>query len=108
MPTPRTPTALPLPVQRTLRKLGSDVAAARKRRRITMQLMAERAATTRQTIARLERGDPGVSLGIYVTALFVLGLSDKLAAVADATADPYLLDLDEERLPTRVRPRRSP
>jgi transcriptional regulator with XRE-family HTH domain len=100
----KTMTALPLPVQRALRKLGSDLGAARKRRRITMQLMAERAMTSRQTISRVERGDPGVSMGIYATVLFVLGMTERLAALADASADPYLLDLDEERLPRRVRP----
>lgn len=100
-------TALPMPVRRALRKLGSDLGAARKRRRITMKLMAERAMTSRQTISRIERGDPAVSLGLYATVLFVLGMTDRLAALADATADPYVLDLDEERLPQRVRTRKD-
>ena len=99
----KTMTALPLPVQRALRKLGRDIGDARKRRRITMQLMAERAMTTRQTIARLEKGDPGVSMGFYATVLFILGMSDRIADLADAREDPYLLDLDAERLPKRVR-----
>jgi transcriptional regulator with XRE-family HTH domain len=94
---------LPLPVRRALRKLGADIAAARKRRRITMALMAERAMTSRQTIARLERGDAAVSLGIVASVLFVLGMIDRLRDVIDATADPFVLDLDEERLPARVR-----
>lgn len=38
-----------------------------------MQLMAERVMTSRQTIARVERGDPTVSVGILATVLFVLG-----------------------------------
>jgi transcriptional regulator with XRE-family HTH domain len=95
-------TALPLPVKRALRKLGADLAAARKRRRLTMQLLAERAMTSRQTIARIERGDPAVSIGIYATVLFVLGWTERLAGLADAAADPMVLDLDEERLPRRV------
>jgi transcriptional regulator with XRE-family HTH domain len=102
--------SLPQPVTRALRKLGADIRAARKRRRITMALMAERAMTTRQTIGRLERGDPSVSLGIAATVLFVLGMTDRLRDLCDATVDPYLLDLDEERLPERVRlpsPRRE-
>jgi transcriptional regulator with XRE-family HTH domain len=99
---------MPLPGGRALRKLGADLAAARKRRRITMELMAERAMTTRQTISRLERGDPAVSIGVYATVLFVLGLVDRLADLADATVDPFVLDLDEERLPRRVRTPRRP
>jgi hypothetical protein len=68
-----------------------------------MQLMAERVMTSRQTIGRLERGDSRVSMGIYATTLFVLGMTDRLADLADASADPFLFDLDEERLPRRVR-----
>lgn len=98
--------ALPLPVQRTLRKLGADIAAARKRRRITMATMAERAMTSRQTVARIEKGDPSVSMGIYATVLFVLDMTARLGDLADARADPFVLDLDEERLPKRVRPAR--
>lgn len=96
-------TALPLPVRRGLRKLGADIGAARKRRRITMQLMAERAFTSRQTIARVEKGDPRVSMGIYATVIFILGMTDRLSSLVDATVDPFVLDLDEERLPQRVR-----
>lgn len=100
--------ALPLPVIRALKKLGANISAARKRRRLTMELVAQRSLTTRQTIARVERGDPKVSLGIYATVLFVLGFTDQLAAIADARVDPWVMELDEERLPKRVRSRRSP
>ena len=95
--------ALPLPVRRALRKLGTDMGAARKRRRITMALMAERALTTRQTISRIERGDATVSMGFYASALFVLGMTERLADLVDARVDPFVLDLDEERMPQRVR-----
>ena len=40
-------TMLPIPVQRALRKLGQDISSARRRRRIPMPLMAERAGMTR-------------------------------------------------------------
>ncbi len=99
--------ALPLPVKRALRKLGADLRAARKRRRITMQLMAERAMTTPSSVARAEAGSPAVSLGIYASILFVLGMTERLADLVDARVDPYVLDLDAERLPQRVRPPRK-
>ena len=104
----RSHTALPLPVKRALKKLGADLRAARQRRRITMQLMAERSLTSRLSVARAESGDPGVSLGIYASMLFVLGMVDRLGALADARSDPYVFDLDEERLPQRVRVPRDP
>ena len=101
-------TTLPLPVRRALRKLGADLAAARKRRRITMSLMAERVMTTRQTIARVEKGDPRVALGLYASVLFVLGMTERLADLVDARVDPFVLDRDEESLPRRVRVRATP
>jgi transcriptional regulator with XRE-family HTH domain len=98
--------ALPAPVQRALTKLGEDIAAARRRRRITMAIMAERAFITRKTLARLERGEPGVSIGIYATVIFVLGMIDRLGGLVDSAADQLGRVLEDERLPRRVRPRR--
>ncbi len=47
-------------------------------------------------------------MGNYATVLFVLGLQDGIAELADRSRDPLGLDLLEERLPQRVRvPRRS-
>jgi len=95
--------ALPIPVKRALAKLGADISAARRRRRMPMELMAERAFVSRNTITRLERGDARVSMGIYATVLFVLGMSDRLSELADVSVDRIGLDLEEERLPQRVR-----
>jgi transcriptional regulator with XRE-family HTH domain len=94
---------LPLPVQRALAKLGQDIRSTRLRRRITTTTMAERAFITRPTLRKVERGDPGVSLGIYATILFVLGLTPHLADLADARTDDIGLQLEEERLPKRIR-----
>jgi transcriptional regulator with XRE-family HTH domain len=94
---------LPIPVRRQLLKLGQDIRNARRRRRIQAQVMAERASISRTTLHKVERGDPGVSLGIYATVLFVLGLSERLADVADASQDRVGLDLEEEKLPERIR-----
>jgi hypothetical protein len=65
--------------------------------------MAARAFITRATLLKVERGDPGVSLGIYATVLFMLGLTQRVADLADARADETGLQLDEERLPKRIR-----
>jgi len=94
---------LPLPVKRALAKLGQDIHNARVRRRITTTTMAERAFITRTTLRKVERGDPGVSLGIYATVMFVLGLVPRLADLADSRSDDVGLQLEEERLPKRVR-----
>jgi transcriptional regulator with XRE-family HTH domain len=102
---PRTTPPLPLPVARALRKLGADIRDARRRRRIPARLLAQRVMTSHVTLAKAERGDPSVSIGIYASALFVLGLIDRLGALADASTDEVGLALDAERLPQRVRRR---
>src|SRR5215475_6187044 len=99
----RTAPPLPLPVKRALTKLGQDIRSARLRRRITTTTMAERAFITRMTLRKVERGDPGVSLGIYATVMFVLGLTPRLADLADARSDEVGLQLEEEHLPKRIR-----
>jgi hypothetical protein len=99
----RTLPPLPLPAKRALAKLGEDIRNARLRRRIPTTIMAARAFISRTTLLKVERGDPGVSLGIYATVLFVLGLVPRLADLADARDDEVGLQLDEERLPQRIR-----
>jgi DNA-binding XRE family transcriptional regulator len=103
----RARSALPLSVQRALRKLGQDISPARRRRDLTIATVAERAFVGRNTITRVERGNPGVSLGIYATVLFVLGLSDRLKDLVDPATDQLGLSLDIARLPKRVRAART-
>ena len=97
----------PMPVLRAIAKLGEDVRDARRRRRIPMALLAERAAISRTTLANIERGDPGVSLGNYARALFSLGLIDRVADLADARHDDVGLAIEREKLPRRVRQRKN-
>jgi len=98
----RTTPPLPIPVKRALTKLGEDIRAARSRRRIPTTLMAQRAFITRTTLGKVEKGDPGVSLGIYATVLFILGMTSRLEELADSRNDALGLQLEEERLPKRI------
>src|SRR3954468_6386161 len=100
MPKRNSPT-LPLPVVRALRKLGSDIKDARLRRRIPNRTMAQRASISPTTLGKLEKGDPGVAFGIYATVLFILGLSQRIANLADVREDAVGLQLEEENLPKR-------
>ncbi|MEO8680672.1 MAG: hypothetical protein ABI665_16590 [Vicinamibacterales bacterium] len=47
-------------------------------------------------------------MGIYATVLFVLGLTDRLADIADPKNDPVGRQLEEEHLPQRIRGKRKP
>ncbi len=95
--------SLPIPIARALRKLGRDIKDARRRRRIAMAIVAERASISKPTLIRIERGDQSVSVGSYARVLFVLGMADRLADLADAKNDPVGLQLEEENLPKRIR-----
>ena len=99
---------LPIPVRRALRKLGRDIRDARLRRRIPVAVLSERASISRMTLHKLEKGEPGVSIGIVATVLFVLGMTERLAELADIRHDEQGLALDERRLPQRIRRKRRP
>jgi len=98
----------PIPVKRALRKLGEDLRDARRRRRIPVQILAERASISRTSLNKVEKGDPGVSMGIYARVLFVLGLVDRIADLADVRSDALGLALEEADLPQRIRRPRRP
>jgi transcriptional regulator with XRE-family HTH domain len=94
---------LSIPAQRALRKLGADIRDARRRRRIPTALMSERARISRMTLAKVENGDASASIAAYANVLFVLGMIDRLAGLADSGQDSVGLALEEERLPKRIR-----
>ncbi len=98
---------LPPKVRRSLVKLGVDLATARKKRNLTAAMMAERLGVAKSTYLRVEKGDPTVSMGVYAMALFVLGFGDALGEIVDPRRDDQGLLLDAERLPKRVRVKKS-
>ena len=95
--------SIPLPAAHALRKLGRDLALARRKRGISTSDMAARLFVSRDTLWRMERGDPSVALGTLATATFVLGLHDRVANLASPASDELALSLDERRLPQRIR-----
>ena len=98
---------LPRAARQALVKLGRDIAVARKKRRISTVSMAERAFISRGTLYKVEKGDPSVSMGIYATVLAILGLVEDLGNIADRSSDALGLDIEEDRLPKKVQPRRK-
>jgi len=103
MRTSRTSVVLPIPVRHALRKLGHDMRDARRRRRIPVITAAQRASISRTTLVKIEKGDPGVAIGIYATVLFVMGMVERVSDLADPKNDPVGLQLEEEHLPQRIR-----
>lgn len=99
---------LPSKLRRGLKKFGQDIGIARRKRRLTVAMMAERIGVAQSTYLRAEKGDPKVSFGVYAMVLFVLGFGDAIAELIDARKDDQGLLLDVERIPKRVRAKKVP
>jgi transcriptional regulator with XRE-family HTH domain len=70
-------------VQKQLSALGFRLRLARERRKLGTELFAERMGVSRETLRRMEKGDPTIAIGTFMRALRVLNLDqdiDQLAA----------------------------
>jgi DNA-binding XRE family transcriptional regulator len=99
---------LPPKIRRSLKKFGTDIGLARRKRELTAAMMSERVGVAKSTYIRVEKGDPTVAMGVYAMALFVLGFGDAFGDVVDASRDEQGLLLDAQRVPKRVHPKREP
>lgn len=95
--------ALPAAAAKAVAMLGHDISIARRRRRIPQRLMAERMMVSLYTVQRLEKGDTGVSIGVVATALWILGLTERLAELASPDADTVGKTEELKRLPRNAR-----
>ena len=93
----------PLPVERAIRKLGSDISLARRRRHISQASLAERMGASLSTVRRMEKGDLRVPIHFFARALHVFGEIQALEQLLDTARDEIGLTLMDERLPKRVR-----
>lgn len=94
---PKTPKALetlPPMIQAQLKQLGENLAIARKRRHEPLRDWAARIGVSEPTLMRMEQGDPSVSMGIYATALWLLGRAQEIAALAAPEFDRGALEQD--------------
>ena len=69
-------------VRRQIEALSQRLRAARMRRSMTQEVMAERVGVSVPTIAKLENGDPSTSLATVLRALTVLGLAGDIDLIA--------------------------
>lgn len=68
--------------QKALEALGENLRLARRRRKITARMMAERANLSLMTLRSIERGLPHVSMCNYMAVIACLGFLNDIAAVA--------------------------
>lgn len=90
--TPQALQTLPPATAQALRGLGENLAIARVRRRESQRTWARRLGISVPTLIRMERGDPGVSVGIYATALWLMGRVAALPALAAPAEDKGALE----------------
>ena len=88
-----------------LKNMGEQIRFARLRRKLSMELIAERAGISRQTVGAVEKGSPSVSIGILANVLLALGLHEDILLIAkDEILGRTLQDLNvkvHERAPKR-------
>ena len=94
---------LPREVLKQLETLGQRVRVARVRRRISTEDLAQACGMGRRTLYRIERGEPGIALGSFISVLWKLGLLDTLSGVADPDTDDHGKILEAAARPQRVR-----
>lgn len=85
---------LPPSTLSALERLGADLAVARLRRKESLVSWATRLGVSVPTLMRLEAGEPGVGMGIYASALWLIGRDGALADLASPEADAGALELD--------------
>ena len=98
---------MPPAAAEALRRLGENLAVARVRRKESQRLWAQRLGVSVPTLIRMEQGDAGVGMGIYATALWLMGRVAALAEVAAPQHDHGALEMDV-REAIRKRAVRSP
>ena len=91
--------------KKILTQLGENLKLGRLRRKLSAEQIAQRAGISRPTLHSIEKGSPGVSIGLYLQVLTILGLeSDLLLIGKDDILGRKLQDanlMPKERAPKR-------
>lgn len=87
--------------------MGENIRLARLRRKLSVELIAERAGVSRSTVWAIEKGSPSVSMGAYAGVLLALGMRDDLLKIAaDDVLGRTLQDLNIT--PKKRAPKKAP
>ncbi len=88
--------------ERILEQMGEQIKIARLRRKLSTELVAERAGISRATLWSIEKGSPSVSIGMYAAVLHALNGMDKDLLLV-AKDDEFGRKLQDLGLVTRKR-----
>ena len=77
---------VPKSLRLTLKQFGNNLKLARKQSHLTTDFLSKKAGITRVTLSKLEKGDPGVSIGVCSKVLNALealnGFHDLISSLA--------------------------
>ncbi len=93
---------LPPQALAALHELGEALALARVRRRESLRGWATRIGVSVRTLQRMEAGDPGVGMGVYAAALWLIGRAQALGELADPTLDRGAQEMDLAQARSRL------
>lgn len=86
-------TSFPVMIERSARQIGTDIAGWRKVLGLTAAQVADRADISRDTLRKVEHGDPSVGFHVVLRVLRALGILDRLKS----SLDPLATDLGRSR-----------
>lgn len=93
----------------SLKEMGILLSQARKRRGLSALEVARRAGVDRRTIAQLEKGSPGVSIGVFFQVMSLFNLLPGFKEVLSPENDIEALNLQIRQLRKgRTRKRKIP
>lgn len=103
------PADYPQAVRQQIALLAQNIVTARKRRRETQAQWAQRLGVSQPTMARIERGDPSVSMASYVMCMWLINQAQGLADLIAPQNDMASLEREVARTRTQARaPARAP
>lgn len=90
-------------VTRRLDEMGGSIRRWRLMQALKAQELAERAGISRSTLQKIERGDPGVSIGAVLSVMQALGQLDHVVGSFDPLSTDVGRLRSTEALPERIR-----
>ena len=88
---------LPGEIQALLKNIGKNIQLSRKRREMSQADLAKAMFVTRQTVSRLENGEPSIAMATLLLAVFCLQREKELLGLLAPENDKLGMFLDTQR-----------
>lgn len=85
-------------IESELLRLGQNLKLARKRRKWSIQKVAQLIHSSKGTIGNIEKGSSAVGIGVYLSLLELYGFAGELSVISAAAEDAVGIALSDQRL----------